>query len=909
MRLSGLRILLRLSSFVIVGFTLLSLTPVAARAGTYSLSTRPITFQPLPIGGGTTTSLSGGNRFGGDTPAPQEAQVTLPFAVNFFGTPETNMFVSANGYVTLGTAFHATSFARRVIPGSAAPHNLVAAWWDQLVCDSEFLGTIHGPVLTQEVGTAPNRSFVVQWTDCRRYAVTGSKVTMQIWFFEGSSVIEVQYGSVVPGSTSNFTASMGIENSTGTDGTPGLSNTGTVCNPSCSASHFPSNTAFTYSNGPSLRIASVTGDANGSPGLPFHATATVENVGGGDAVGVDARFWLSDAPTFGGSAVPLFTAPAQSIPVGGSATFTLSAPLPAGLTDGNYYVIAEVDTTGAVAPAPLVGSHGPFTVATTAPDFAVGTIVVSSRVDPGGTLSVQWSARNLGSLGAAGVPYTVTLAPSTSPDATPVWILDQGRVDLLAGDDVPMNDTFQLPAEAEVGAWYVVVAMDPNETIDEAQRANNRKASAAFVIAPDVEILTTTLPRANLNEPYSVELHAAGGGGTYAWSVPTGSLPQGLSLQPQPEGSTILAGTPTKLATTSFSLEVTSLGLRKRTTFTLEVVERLRILTEELPTISVGDPIHVDLQASGGVPPYSWTVTSGNLPSGLQLLENGMLLGTPTVPFDGVLTVAVTDQPGDEAHVELPFVVTSKDALQVDVEPLSISLGAPLAGVTLAASGGMPPYEWSTSRSTRAADDLVPEAIRRIGQPPPGLSLSVDGDVSGSPAEAGSYEWVVTVQDARGDTAAATVEVVVAADRALVVGPRDLPGAEVGSEYAVVLEVDAAGSPVFSVAKGTALPNGMVLDPSGTLHGTPTREQLLGEKERDFAFDVRVIDGALRQGAASFTLRVTDPAWTDPHQPPDPGTGSSKSSKKKGGCQSAGGELGLLAFAVAGGITLMRRRS
>jgi hypothetical protein len=51
------------------------------------------------------------------------------------------------------------------------------------------------------------------------------------------------------------------------------------------------------------------------------------------------------------------------------------------------------------------------------------------------------------------------------------------------------------------------------------------------------------------------------------------------------------------------------------------------------------------LTATGGVPPYSWTVSSGNLPPGLTLSPAGVISGTPTaaagVPYG--FTVQVTD--------------------------------------------------------------------------------------------------------------------------------------------------------------------------------------------------------------------------------------------------------------------------
>jgi hypothetical protein len=44
----------------------------------------------------------------------------------------------------------------------------------------------------------------------------------------------------------------------------------------------------------------------------------------------------------------------------------------------------------------------------------------------------------------------------------------------------------------------------------------------------------------------------------------------------------------------------------------------------------VGQPYPAtQLQASGGQPPYRWSIASGSLPRGLQLSSTGLLSGTP----------------------------------------------------------------------------------------------------------------------------------------------------------------------------------------------------------------------------------------------------------------------------------------
>lgn len=93
-------------------------------------------------------------------------------------------------------------------------------------------------------------------------------------------------------------------------------------------------------------------------------------------------------------------------------------------------------------------------------------------------------------------------------------------------------------------------------------------------------------------------------------------------------------------------------------------------------------------------------------------------------------------------------------ALGVGIAPLAVatqSLAAGTAGETynstLNAQGGVPPYTWSASP----------------GSLPPGLSLSSDGTITGTPTAAGSYSASVTVTDSVGRTASAAVTIVVSA--------------------------------------------------------------------------------------------------------------------------------------------------
>lgn len=80
-------------------------------------------------------------------------------------------------------------------------------------------------------------------------------------------------------------------------------------------------------------------------------------------------------------------------------------------------------------------------------------------------------------------------------------------------------------------------------------------ASAAVVLsAPaDLKILSTSIPSAQTETPYSTTLSSSGGFPPYRWSVSSGTLPQGLSLS----GGGTISGTPVQVGTYTFTVKVT----------------------------------------------------------------------------------------------------------------------------------------------------------------------------------------------------------------------------------------------------------------------------------------------------------------------------------------------------------------
>lgn len=73
---------------------------------------------------------------------------------------------------------------------------------------------------------------------------------------------------------------------------------------------------------------------------------------------------------------------------------------------------------------------------------------------------------------------------------------------------------------------------------------------------------------------------------------------------------------------------------------------RLTFITESLPDFTVDVPAQVDLQVSGGTPPYTFDITEGTLPRGLQLSQTGSISGKAARQADTKISVRVKDYTG-----------------------------------------------------------------------------------------------------------------------------------------------------------------------------------------------------------------------------------------------------------------------
>ncbi len=153
--------------------------------------------------------------------------------------------------------------------------------------------------------------------------------------------------------------------------------------------------------------------------------------------------------------------------------------------------------------------------------------------------------------------------------------------------------------------------------------------------------------------------------------------------------------------------------------------------TIELSSTTVGLAYEAHLTATGGAPPLHYTV--GDVPPGFSFYSGTALLtGPATAEGDYSLTVGVTDAKG--AKDSRTYALRVYAAPSITTTALATATSGAAYEFLLGATGGQPPLRWTLADGTL----------------PPGLQLSTDGDLSGTPYGLGNYPLTVHVQDANG---------------------------------------------------------------------------------------------------------------------------------------------------------------
>ena len=317
-------------------------------------------------------------------------------------------------------------------------------------------------------------------------------------------------------------------------------------------------------------------------------------------------------------------------------------------------------------------------------------------------------------------------------------------------------------------------------TITDGQ-ATSVPATVTVTFGAPVSITTAAaLPAASVGTAYNVTLAATGGIAPYgAWQITSGVLPGGLYMTSAGQ----IQGTPNASGNFSFTAQVSdseAVPDSAQKTFTMSVGP-LAILTTGLPTATLNSPYSTTLAAGGSAAtPFTWTVSSGALPSGLTLNANGTITGTASAPdctTPAPFTVKVTD--ATNAFALMTYTMSVTGPIRITTTSLSpaIVLNTPFS--SLSASCGSGTRTWS-----------IQSGALPLGVTFPGGTNSA---FSGQPKQNGNFPIVAKVTDASGAATQNLTLVSVAIDQSLQPGPASSTSIAPAQRIAQTITVGATG--------------------------------------------------------------------------------------------------------------------
>jgi subtilase family serine protease len=458
---------------------------------------------------------------------------------------------------------------------------------------------------------------------------------------------------------------------------------------------------------PDLTGAFVESATTAAAGEQFAITRILRNIGVADASMFTYAYYLSGNPTISSDDVELgrFTA---SVPTGAYDQGIDVVRLPSDVLAGNYYLGLVLDPDRAVD---QVTRNNDSIVGPQVRVYGAAIRFVTDRL-PSGTLGVAYEAGVYATGGAVGRTWSVA-----SGQLPPGLALEAGS-GIVAGTPTEEGN-FEFVLRALAGTAYA------------------EHAFSIRITAPTVSLAVATrqLPAAVAGRSYDVALVAVGGTPPYEWTS-ISALPPGLTMDRA--GAVVGAAS----ASGNFRLVVRvrdSLGASASKDLALNVINPSATVLIQQQSLRVGslglaycDPDTVSFSATGGLPPYRWSLQGTNVP-GLTLTADGAFCGTPETAGSFPILVRAEDQTGlFDTSLFIVEIDPGTDLVIVNSDLPPGEVGKAYSA-ELGALRGEVPYTWTVAQ----------------GALPAGLNMSAAGVISGTPSAVGTSAFTVQLVDAK----------------------------------------------------------------------------------------------------------------------------------------------------------------
>ncbi|QDF08634.1 putative Ig domain-containing protein [Myxococcus xanthus] len=362
----------------------------------------------------------------------------------------------------------------------------------------------------------------------------------------------------------------------------------------------------------------------------------------------------------------------------------------------------------------------------------------------------------------------------------------------------------------------------------EVRDSRGRTVRATFeleVLKAGLQVASSTLSDAYVGDNYAAQLDASGGTAPYTWTLAEGPLPSGVRLDAQ--GS--ISGVPASSGTFSVTVHVQdATGLSSQRVLSFSAFTAPYLAGGTLPSASLGAAYSTELHAVGGRPPLTFRITSGALPTGLQL-DASLVRGTPSAPGAASFTVEVQDANRRAASATFNLTVQGGITLTPSALPDAYTDAAYRQGLLV--MGGRAPYAWALS----------------AGSLPAGIRLTSAGLLEGTASTTGTFSFSVQVTDADARVATRALDLVVYRPPSAN-GPALQLDGYVSQSFSATYTVTGGKAP-YSFAPASPLPSWLQLSSSGQLSGTPPAPGTTSGQ-------AVVTDANGRTGTRAFTLTV-----------------------------------------------------